>query len=184
MVTLLLLAIIAAPEQIMPVSDEDIETYRIVVDAGGEERIIYGTYEEGTAQVNIVVDAPWTASRELRILKKDVIEVHRELKHKRRERRIEQAKDAGFAYVESAAGAFFVPERAFHHAQRAREMVRKAEAEHVDHEAAESGNEAGAEGNAEAAQSSSLFARYGWHAGIVLTGVLLLAGVVRFLILA
>lgn len=164
--------------QVAPVDDEDVQTYRIVLDDRGA---VYGIYEEiGEQQVRITVDAPWASGEVISTLRSKVREVHPELKHRRHERRVAQAKEAGFTYVKTAAGAFFVPDQTKHLADRSREMA--AAIAPVDAPADETGAAAFAAVPHAPAAPPSRLSLYGWHALILLAAAVLLALVARTLL--
>jgi hypothetical protein len=171
-----------APE-VIPVRDPaGLQTYVITLDEEGE---LYGAYEATATQITVYEDAPWLESPPVRrtLLSKLRGEPHEELPQRRHERRIRQAREAGYAYVESPAGGFFVAHETKRYADRAAAMAKTAgERAPVPVPSAEAPLENLA-GEA-LATSGSRLGHYGWYAAILGAGLLLLGFVVRKLILA
>jgi hypothetical protein len=164
--------------QIALADEENLQTYRIVLDDRGT---VYGAYEEiGEQQVRITVDTPWAPGEVISTLRSKVREVHPELKHRRHERRVAQAKEAGFEYVETAAGGFFVPEQVKRLADRSRELA--AARVPVDVSFEEASDIALAAGPPPPVDPPSWLRRFGWHAGILVVAAALLALVARSLL--
>ena len=168
--------------EVVPVNDDtNLETYVITLEEEGE---LYGTYETTATQITIYIDAPWLESPPQRrtLLSKLQSQPHVELPQRRHERRLRQAREAGYTYVETPAGAFFVKEDAKRFADRSAQMAKgvgeRAPAPMPSAEAPKN-----LPASAASLQGGNTLGRYGWYAAILGTGLLLMGVVVRKFIL-
>lgn len=187
-ILLILLAVAVAqtgggPPEVIPIKDQPgLETYVITLDEEGE---LHGAFQMTATQITIHVDAPWLENPpERRTLRSKVRgEPHEELPQRRYERRIRQAREAGYTFVETPAGAFFVLQDTKRHADRAVSMAKEASATAPAPVPASMAPGASLDAVLSDGASAGV-GHYAWYLAILGTGLLLLGIVVRRLILA
>lgn len=172
MILLLLILAQTPPSPETAPAEDLVKTFVITMTDG---TVYHGTYQEAGEQAVIQIDTPWKPEPPFNVLRSRVSEVGPELRHKRDERRVQEAAQAGFSLVQTPAGTFYVAAAEVEKARRAREMAVQVMARGTGFEAA---GPVSAESTAtDTPAGSTAGSRWGLQAGILLAG-LIIAGIV------
>lgn len=162
-------ALLFALAQDEPASGSELTTYVITLTDG---TVIHGTYAESGDQATYQIDAPWLNPPPAPVptLRSKIADVRPELRHKREERRLKEAREAGYTRVATQDGERYIATDHLKRAERARKMADKVENQLLPETRSTAEPDAGTPTQEERTTPPPL-RRYGVQVGVALAGL-------------
>ena len=177
MFILTLAILLSASGETQPPAENDLKTYIITFKDGS---VCYGSYVENGEQVTIQPDTPWEPQPPIPTLRSKIADYRLELRHKREERREEEARKAGYVKISTATSERYAKAAEYDRAVRSRDMARRVE-EKLSQTPVALETLSNADPASEAPEPSPV-RRYGLQAAILVAGLAASAMILRFFI--